>query len=311
MQERLVEFEKKYKVKISVSVENEPMGTAGPLALAKDILGEDGDPFFVLNSDIICDFPFAQMLNFHKNHGKEGTLVVTKVDEPSKYGVIISKPESGEIIRFVEKPKEFVSNKINAGMYIFSPGILKRIPLKPTSIEKEIFPLMAKDQELYCTTLEGFWMDVGQPKDYLSGMCLWLNSLQHKQPERLYKSTRGSIVEKGQTQIIGPVMVDPTAKIGKDCKIGPNVVIGKNCVIEDGCRITKTTIMEGAKVCSHAWIDNCIIGWRSNVGMWTRMENVSVLGEDVAVNDEVYVNGGKVLPHKRIADNVVEPAIIM
>lgn len=49
---------------------------AGPLALARGILLENSDPFFVLNSDIICDFPFSDMIAFHKNHGKQGTIVV-------------------------------------------------------------------------------------------------------------------------------------------------------------------------------------------------------------------------------------------
>ena len=53
---------------------------AGPLALARDILSEDSDPFFVLNSDIICDFPFQKMVDFHKHHGKEGTIVVSFTD---------------------------------------------------------------------------------------------------------------------------------------------------------------------------------------------------------------------------------------
>ncbi len=65
------------------------MGTAGPLALAKEILGRDKEPFFVLNSDVICDFPFKDLVRFHKNHNREGTIVVTKVDEPSKYGVVV------------------------------------------------------------------------------------------------------------------------------------------------------------------------------------------------------------------------------
>ena len=51
---------------------------------------------------------------------------VTKVEEPSKYGVVVYK-DDGEIHRFVEKPKVFVSNKINAGIYIFNPKILDRI----------------------------------------------------------------------------------------------------------------------------------------------------------------------------------------
>jgi mannose-1-phosphate guanylyltransferase len=67
------------------------------------------------------------MLKFHEAHGKEGTIMVTRVDEPSKYGVVVCKEESSSIDRFVEKPTVFVSNKINAGLYVFSPGILKRI----------------------------------------------------------------------------------------------------------------------------------------------------------------------------------------
>ena len=52
---------------------------------------------------------------------------MTKVEEPSKYGVVVYNESTGQIQRFVEKPKVFVSNKINAGMYIFNPPVLKRI----------------------------------------------------------------------------------------------------------------------------------------------------------------------------------------
>ena len=95
------------------------------------------------------------MVEFHKNHGREGTIVVTKVEEPSKYGVVVYDQNTGKIDKFVEKPQEFVSNKINAGLYIFKPSILNRIELKPTSIEKEVFPFQASDGELYCLELKG------------------------------------------------------------------------------------------------------------------------------------------------------------
>ena len=61
------------------SHETEPLGTAGPLALAKDILTSSDEPFFVLNSDLICDLPIKEMVGFHKAHGKEGTIVVSSV----------------------------------------------------------------------------------------------------------------------------------------------------------------------------------------------------------------------------------------
>ena len=77
------------------------------------------------------------------------------MEEPSKYGVVLYAAETGAISSFVEKPRDFVSNKINAGMYIFSPAILRRISLRPTSIEKEIFPVMACEGQLFAMELQG------------------------------------------------------------------------------------------------------------------------------------------------------------
>jgi mannose-1-phosphate guanylyltransferase len=94
--------------------------------------------------------------------------MVTQVQDPSKYGVVVFDP-SGLIERFVEKPSTFISDKINSGIYCFNRKVLSRIPLKPTSIEKEIFPAMADDKQLCAMVLSGFWMDVGQPKDFLKG----------------------------------------------------------------------------------------------------------------------------------------------
>jgi mannose-1-phosphate guanylyltransferase len=86
-------------IKITMSQEDEPLGTgfgsyiskkilhfflmflfvsAGPLALAREHLESNSDdPFFVLNSDVICDFPFTDLLKFHKEHNCEGTIVVS------------------------------------------------------------------------------------------------------------------------------------------------------------------------------------------------------------------------------------------
>uniref|UniRef100_A0A183BBF8 NTP_transferase domain-containing protein n=1 Tax=Echinostoma caproni TaxID=27848 RepID=A0A183BBF8_9TREM len=129
--------------------------SAGPIALAREWLLSDDSPFFVLNSDIICEFPFRDLIKFHLSHGKEGSILVTQVEEPSKYGVVVYDQETGRVHRFVEKPIEFVGNRINAGIYLLNCSVVDKIPLRPTSIEKEIFPQMAKAQELYCFTLPG------------------------------------------------------------------------------------------------------------------------------------------------------------
>jgi hypothetical protein len=84
---------------------------------------------------------------------------VTEVEEPSKYGVVVYD-EIGRIERFVEKPQEFVSNNINARMYIFDPfeltesyyssyrlsqQVLKRRSSQSWPITGSCLPLSSKD----------------------------------------------------------------------------------------------------------------------------------------------------------------------
>ncbi|KAI8912334.1 nucleotide-diphospho-sugar transferase [Powellomyces hirtus] len=301
MVDAMHEVEAKYNVKIHFSIESEPLGTAGPIALAREILGKGDSPFFVLNSDVICEFPFEEMIAFHKSHGGEGTLMTTPVDDPTKYGVVVLKEGTKQIDRFVEKPKEYVGNHINAGIYIFNPSMINRIQPKPMSIEKEVFPYMARDGQLFAMPLRGFWADVGQPKDFLTGSALYLESIHQKAPETL----------KTGDDIVGNVLVAASAKIGLNCKIGPNVVLGPNAVIGDGVRLSNAVLMEGSIVRDNALVRDSIVGWQSSVGKWSRLENVTVLGEDVHIADEVYINGACVLPHKSVAANILEPKIVM
>jgi len=305
MTKALQKYEEQFGVKITFSVESEPLGTAGPLKLAEKILAKDDSPFFVLNSDVTCDYPFKQLAAFHKAHGDEGTIVVTKVEEPSKYGVVVHKSgHSSQIDRFVEKPVEFVGNRINAGIYMLNPSVLERIELRPTSIEKETFPAMCSDNDLHSFDLEGFWMDVGQPKDFLTGTCLYLSSLAKKGSKLLTPHSAPFVYG-------GNVMVHPTAKIGKNCRIGPNVTVGPGVVIGDGVRLQRCVLLENSKVKDHAWIKSAIVGWNSSIGRWARLENITVLGDDVTIADEIYVNGGSILPHKEIKANIDSPAIVM
>ncbi|KAJ3071991.1 mannose-1-phosphate guanyltransferase [Podochytrium sp. JEL0797] len=301
MVKAMEKYEKELGIKIHFSVESEPLGTAGPLALAASVLEKDNSPFFVLNSDVICDFPFESLLAFHTAHGGEGTIMVTKVDDPSKYGVVVNAVGSSVIDRFVEKPTEYISNKINAGIYIFNPSVLKRIEARPMSIEKEVFPLMADDSQIHSMELPGFWMDVGQPKDFLTGTGLWLSSVAKKNPAMLATGPH----------IVGHVLMDPTAKIGEGCKIGPNVVLGPGVVIGDGVRMSRSVVLADSVVRSHAWVQSTIVGWNNTIGRWSRLENVCVLGDDVHISDEIYMNGARVLPHKSVNYNVAEPQIIM
>lgn len=93
--------------------------------------------------------------------------------------MVVAK-DDGEIERFVEKPQVYVSNKINAGLYIFNLDMIDRIENRPTSIEREIFPVMASEQHLYQMELPGYWMDIGQPADYIKGQAMYIKSQLEK-----------------------------------------------------------------------------------------------------------------------------------
>ena len=296
------ELGKKLGITISTSIEKEPLGTAGPLKLAEEHLVKDNPEglFFVCNSDVICDFPLQKMLEFHRQHGGEGTLLLTTVEDPSKYGVVLSN-EAGQIQDFVEKPQTYIGNKINAGIYLLNKSILNRISLKPTSIEREIFPVIAAEKKLYSMDLEGFWMDIGQPKDFLTGNRLYLNFLRSKSPELLASGAN----------IIGNVLIDPEAKVSPNATIGPNVSIGKGCVIESGVRLQNTCIFTGATVMKNSWVCGTILGWRSSIGKWTRIEGVTVIAGDCKIGDEIFINAAMILPNKDVKTSLPEKGQII
>lgn len=89
------------------------------------------------------------MTRIDDSYFDDSSLPLHHIPSSYGYGVVVYDEGTGSIDRFVEKPQVFVGNKINAGLYLFNPGILDRIDLKPTSIEKEIFPKMAADNNLY------------------------------------------------------------------------------------------------------------------------------------------------------------------
>lgn len=133
-------------------------------------------------------------------------------------------------------------------------------------------------------------MDIGQPKDFLTGMCMYLQSLRQHAPERL-RTGPGFL---GNVLVVSPARrrycsvqdplstiacrpQDPTAQIGEDCTIGPNVTIGAGVVVEDGVRIKRCTVLKGARVRSHSWLESCIVGWSSSVGQWVRKQGSDVV----------------------------------
>jgi len=114
---------------------------------------------------------------------------------------------------------------------------------------------------------------------------------------------------KAKYKIVGNVLVDESARIGAGSVIGPDVVIGPNVVIGEGVRVKRTTLLEGVVIQKSAYINSSIIGWKSKLGAWSRVDN-SVLGEDVEVGDETVLNEVIICPHKGIKEDTSNKIIL-
>ncbi len=161
---------KKLGIAISYVPEDTPLGTAGPLLLARQNLTAT---FIASNGDELKDIDIQKMYEFHKSSGGVATLALTQVDDPSAYGV--ARMDGNKIVEFVEKPlrHEAPSNLINAGFYMLEPAILNLITAGHCMLEKSVFPVLAKQGQLYGFQFDGQWFDVGTPERYAIADQMW------------------------------------------------------------------------------------------------------------------------------------------
>lgn len=151
----------KFGIKITYIEEEFPLGTAGPLALAKPYLTET---FVMCNADELKDIDLVDMYLFHRNSHGLGTIALTTVTDPSSYGVALLN--GNKIVTFVEKPakEKAPSNLINSGLYILEPEVIKYVPEGFAMVENDVFPKLARDEKLYGYPFSGQWFPTDTPE---------------------------------------------------------------------------------------------------------------------------------------------------
>lgn len=156
---------KDFGLKINYLEENEPLGTAGPLLMLMQ--NKFNSCFLMLNGDCLFNLNINKMFEFHKKSKAVVTIALTKVDDVTQYGVAkLDKigEFGGKILEFVEKPKkeEAPSNFINSGWYIMEPEVFEFLKGKSKAmVEKDLFPILAKEGKLFGYVGGGQWFDTG------------------------------------------------------------------------------------------------------------------------------------------------------
>src|SRR5437879_8627146 len=111
-------------MRLVYTVEESPLGTAGSVKQAEELLGE-GD-FLIISGDALTDVNLDRLLAFHRERGALATLALVRVEQPLEYGVVVTRSD-GRISHFIEKPgwSEVRSDTINTGIYCLHSRILK------------------------------------------------------------------------------------------------------------------------------------------------------------------------------------------
>ncbi len=294
-------------VKMQYVGASEDFGTAGSVRNAKSYI--DG-PFIVMSGDVMIGFDLSLALKFHRKKKALATIVLTRVDNPLPFGIVITD-EKGRIVRFLEKPSwgEVFSDTINTGIYILEPRVFDYIPEESEfDFSKDLFPLLLKRGEpLYGYIAEGYWKDIGGLKDYL---LVNLDLIRGK----VGIPVPGKKMDDKNVWIGKDTKIDFTADLGGSVFIGENSVvrpgvyinnsvIGNNCVIETGAKISDSVLWDGVLIGKEAVLQENIVGKNSKV------MDYAFLGEGVVVSDKCHIGRGsrvkanvKVWPHKVVED---------
>ncbi len=150
-------------IDIVTMIEPEPLGTAGALRfLAPHI---ETDPVLVMNGDSFFDSDLCDFVQAHEKSGMIASILCAQVEDTAPYGRVSISPE-GQLEAFLEKdPDRAGPGIINAGVYLFSDPMMKRIAnMEGPSLETDVFEAVAPGT-LHAVTSNGAFIDIGTPED--------------------------------------------------------------------------------------------------------------------------------------------------
>jgi len=151
----------KYGVKLTISKEEIPLGTAGPVKLLQNQL--NNEPFLVMNGDILTLLHYRNLYDFACSKDTLLTITTKDIYTPFQFGNIHTE---GDFVSGIEE-KPNIKTTILAGIYIFKPEILDLIPDNTMyNMDKLILDMLAKDLPISHYPILEYWLDIGQVGDY-------------------------------------------------------------------------------------------------------------------------------------------------
>jgi NDP-sugar pyrophosphorylase family protein len=151
----------KFGLAIRYAVEDQPLGTVGPLAAIDDL----PENFIVMNGDVLTDLDHADLFRRHVASGARLTLSTQRRTERIDFGVLEVDPSGGQLVGFREKPcYDFT---VSMGVYVFHRSLVERIPSgRPFGLDELVLGMLADGERIHTYPHDGYWLDLGRPDDY-------------------------------------------------------------------------------------------------------------------------------------------------
>ncbi len=303
-------------VSLSYATEDVPLGTAGSVLGARDLL--DGR-FLVISGDALTDLDLSAVLAWHEERGAAATLVLKRMQDPLEFGIVMTA-DDGRIERFLEKPSwgQVFSDAVNTGIYVLEPEVLDLIPDdRPYDFSSELFPRMLADNfPLFGFVTDAYWTDVGNSEAYLQAQ---LDVLEGKVDvgiagfelqERVWVGEDVDIDDSAA--IAGPAVLGDNCRVGPHARITGGAVIGDNAIIADEASVTGGVVMDAAHVGPGAVVRGAVLGRGASLDRGSTVEAGTVLGDEVVVGAGALIKSGvKVYPSKTVeAGAIVTESIV-
>ena len=331
-------FSMRYNIKPRIHIKYQPnvddLGSADSARINMEYY-EINCPVFAVQGDNVFEISVKDLIRFHREKGALMTIVLREVENVEGLG-IADIDKNSRIRRFIEKPnpKDAPSNLANTGLYVLSPEIkkvFKEKGVKQITEEKkrldfgyDFIPYLTQTgRPVYGYTLKGNWFDVGTPKNYLEAMKKLLHGgfsmltdfggkIGEKQ--QIWVQGESNDSEQRRQEIIqkikqGRIEIEGAVLIGRHCQIDDGVRIANSC-IDNFTRIGKGTTIENSAV-----LDRVIIGEKAEVldsiigrhttilssgRKQTKINAVSVIADDVTVEEGCSLTATKIYPHQSV-----------
>ena len=251
-------------VRLKYAVEPSPLDTAGAVRFAANEAGylDSDDLVIAVNGDHLTDIDLTAQIAFHRLRDATATIALTRVDDPSAFGVVPIDAD-GAVIAFVEKPKreEAPTNWINAGIYVLEREVFDLIPPgERISIERATFPTLVERRALFAVQDPAYWLDAGTPSTFVEANL--------------------DAIAQGATAIDATAVVAPGSVTDS--------VVGAGSTVESGATVLRSVVMEGSVVRCGAIVEDSIVGDRAEILAGAVLSGNTIVGDGVTVGAGLY-----------------------